>query len=250
MEITISKISELLQLNISTFQLGLIFTILLVKEDDPKMTLAKFKTKVNMKESKKDLISLHEKNIINWSGYKTAIKSLDKKENNPHVVEIIDFMNKLYNRGFSPTTYMCLISNRLSKYSVDDIKKVISNRYLVWKDDKVMSQHLNPTTIFRAKNFEKYYDEAKDSRIGESIMSVSRISLEDGQTILWRHVVTFNDISIYNIKSYKLNQQGARIGSGINMSIKGLSLKRAIKKEENKEKRDGYRELEYVYVSQ
>jgi uncharacterized phage protein (TIGR02220 family) len=161
-------------------------------------------------------------------------------------------MNNLYNRSFSASSgnTVTSIMNRLSKYSEDEIKKVISNRYLVWKDDKVMSQHLNPTTIFRAKNFDKYYDEAKDSQIGESIMTADRISLQDNQILNKLSVLSFNDLAAYNIRTYKLNQHGSRIGSGVNSTLRGAAIKQLIKKEYNKVHRGEITEFEYVYKTQ
>ena len=251
MKLKILNLKDLLKKDLSPAQMGLILIIMLVKENDSKMTLAKFKTQVKWKDVKSDLIKLHEKKIIEWSGYKAAVKSLEKNQNNPHIVDIINFMNNLYNRGFDPSSgnTVTSLSNRLSKYSVDDIKKVISNRYLVWKDDKVMSKHLNPTTIFRAKNFEKYFDEAKDSNIGESIMTAERISLEDGQTIDKLVVRDFNNKAIYSIKTYKLSPYGSRIGSGIKSKVNGEALKRLINKENNKINRGETAEFEYVYES-
>jgi len=251
MKLHINKIQDIIKPGISVFQRGLIVSIMLIQEDNPKMTLAKFKTVVNMKEAKKDLVELHEKKVIEWSGYSTAKKSIEKERITPEITSIIFFMNNLYNRSFQVNSEATVTSltNRLAKYSEDEIKKVISNRYLVWKDDDVMKQHLNPTVIFRSKNFDKYYAEAKDSRIGESIMSASRISLEDGQTIFWRHVTTFNDSSIYNIGTYKLSPQGARIGSSVSSSLTGIALKRLISKEINKVSRGDKSEYEYIYNS-
>lgn len=250
MKLKIFNLKDLLKKDLTPSQMGLILIIMLVKEDDSKMTLVKFKTQVKWKDVKSDLIKLHEKNIIEWSGYKAAVKSLEKKQNNPHIVEIINFMNNLYNRSFSPTSgnTVTSLNNRLEKYSVDDIKKVISNRYLVWKDNEKMSQHLNPTTIFRAKNFEKYFDEAKDSNIGESIMTAERISLEHGQTIDTSVVRNFNDKSIYSIRTYDLSQYGTRIGAGRSSRVYGSTLKKLVEKEQKKINRGDHAEFEYTYI--
>ena len=252
MQLKVSQLKSLLEKKLTVSQMGLIFIIMLVKESDPKMTLAKFKTKVKMKDVKEDLVLLHEQNILSWSGYKAAKKSIEKEKVTPEIIDIIKFMNNLYNRGFDPSSgnTVTSLSNRLLKYSVDDVKKVISNRYLVWKDDKVMSKHLNPTVIFRAKNFEKYFDEAKDSKIGESIMTAERISLQDNQILNTELVRDFNDKSIYSIRTYNLNQHGSRIGAGRNSRVYGLSLKKLIKKEHNKINRGEAAEFEYVYKTQ
>jgi uncharacterized phage protein (TIGR02220 family) len=252
MQLKVSQLKSLLDKKLTVSQMGLIFIIMLVKESDPKMTLAKFKTKVKMKDVKEDLVLLHEQNILSWSGYSAAVKSIEKEKVTPEITNIIEFMNNLYNRRFDPSSgnTVTSLSNRLLKYSVDDVKKVISNRYLVWKDDKVMKHHLNPTVIFRAKNFEKYFDEAKDSKIGESIMTAERISLQDNQILNTELVRDFNDKSIYSIRTYNLNQHGSRIGAGRNSRVYGLALKKLIKKEHNKVHRGEAAEFEYVYKTQ
>ena len=252
MKLKVSQLKSLLDKKLTVSQMGLIFIIMLVKESDPKMTLAKFKTKVKMKDVKEDLVLLHEQDILSWSGYKAAKKSIEKEKVSPEITNIIEFMNNLYNRRFDPSSgnTVTSLSNRLLKYSVDDVKKVISNRYLVWKDDKVMKHHLNPTVIFRAKNFEKYFDEAKDSKIGESIMTAERISLQDNQILNTELVRDFNDKSIYSIRTYNLNQHSSRIGAGRNSRVYGLALKKLIKKEHNKVHRGEAAEFEYVYKTQ
>jgi uncharacterized phage protein (TIGR02220 family) len=252
MKLKVFQLKSLLDKKLTVSQMGLIFIIMLVKESDPKMTLAKFKTKVKMKDVKEDLVLLHKQNILSWSGYNAAVKSIEKEKVTPEIINIIEFMNNLYNRRFDPSSgnTVTSLSNRLSKYSVDDIKKVISNRYLEWKDDKVMSKHLNPTVIFRAKNFEKYFDEAKDSKIGESIMTAERISLQDNQILNKLAVLSFNDKAMYNIRTYKLNQHGSRIGSGVNSKATGETIKKLIKKEYNKVHRGEATEFEYVYKTQ
>lgn len=232
-------------------QRGLIITILVLKESDPKITLAKLKASINMKEAKEDLIKLHEKKTITWSGYNSAKKSLAKKKSNPDIIEIINFMNGLYNRNFDPKSGATVTSlqNRLEKYSVEDIKKVISNRYLVWKDDPIMHVHLNPTTIFRPSKFDKYFEDAISTRVGESITEASRVDLKHGDEIVYDFINNLVDVEIYSVKAYVLDSNGIQAGTGVKMKIKGSDLKRRINREMNVQKRDGVKNNVYIYQS-
>ena len=147
MKVLIKDFDQILNLDISVYQRGLIFTALIVRESNSKITLAKFKALVNMREAKLPLIDLHEKGVINWSGYNAAKKSIEKKEINPDVVEAVNFMNNLYKRRFdckSDSTTQSLKA-RLKEYDLDTIKGVIANRWERWSDDPVMKSHLNPT---------------------------------------------------------------------------------------------------------
>ena len=95
MKILFENISDILNDKVTVYQRGLLITLLLLKEDDPKLTLAKFKAKVNMKEAKLHLMMLHEMGFVKWSGYNAAKKSIENAKVQPDVVEAITFMNKL-----------------------------------------------------------------------------------------------------------------------------------------------------------
>ena len=241
--------NAVLEKGLTVYQRGLIITILVLKESDPKMTLAKLRASINMNEAKEALVDLHERKMITWSGYNSAKKSLAKKKSNPKIVEIINFMNNLYNRKFDPKSgaTVTALQNRLEKYSVDDIKRVISNRYIVWKNEPVMHIHLNPTTIFRARNFDKYFEEAISTRVGESITEAHSIDLEHGDELTYKVINSLVDVEIYNVKAYGVASNGKRGGVGVNMKIKGSDLKKRINREMKVEKRDGVRNNIYLY---
>lgn len=54
--------------------------------------------------------------------------------------------------------------SKISKagFSIEDIKKAIELKKTQWANDEKMRQHLNPDTLLRFSNIEKYIDEAKN----------------------------------------------------------------------------------------
>ena len=96
MRVLLKNFRELLDDSISLECRGLFLTIVFLKDDDSKITLAKVKAKVSFRKNKENLMLLHEKGFIDWSGYKLAKKTVEENKLNPSVVEIMDFMNSLY----------------------------------------------------------------------------------------------------------------------------------------------------------
>ena len=75
--------------------------------------------------------------------------------------EILSYLNDLTGRNYRP------IKSNLSKiesllkdgYSFQDIEEVIEVKVFEWLNNPKMSQHLNPTTLFRPSNFDKYINQ-------------------------------------------------------------------------------------------
>lgn len=185
MRVLLKNFRELLDDSISLECRGLFLTIVFLKDDDSKITLAKVKAKVSFRKNKENLMLLHEKGFIDWSGYKLAKKTVEENKLNPSVVEIMDFMNGLYKTYFNYTSashYNSLLA-LLKKYSIEDIKRVVANRFDVWKDDSFMSKYLTPSTIFRPSKFPKYLEEANMTRKGERFLQSKKMGLKDGDLI-------------------------------------------------------------------
>lgn len=185
MRVLLKNFRELLDDSISLECRGLFLTIVFLKDDDSKITLAKVKAKVSFRKNKEKLMLLHEKGFIDWSGYKLAKKTVEENKLNPSVVEIMDFMNGLYKTYFNYTSashYNSLLA-LLKKHSVEDIKRVVANRFDVWKDDSFMSKYLAPSTIFRPSKFPKYLEEANMTRKGERFLQSKKTGLKDGDLI-------------------------------------------------------------------
>lgn len=250
MKLLIKNTTEILDNKLSLCQRGLMVTIILLKDPDSKLTLAKVKAKVNMKQVKEDLIHLHEVGFIKWSGYNSAIKSIAKVKSSPDVLEAVNFMNILYGRKFDPNSQSTTknLRNRLEEHGLDVIKKVIANRYVEWKDDAIMSKHLNPTTIFRPTKFDKYLEEALRTKQGESFVSAEKIGLKNGDFITLENSETFSDEDVYSIKTYQCDSDGNKRGSGMSCKRYGKDIKKMIKMQERLANR-GTREHIYQYIN-
>ena len=251
MKILINSTKKILDKKLSLSQRGLLITILLVRDDNPKFTLAKLKSEVSMKDAREDLIYLHQKGFIQWSEYEKALKLVEEEKVTPEVIEVINFMNDLYKRGFSPKTpsYNTPIRNRLKEQSVEDLKKVIAYKYLDWKDDPKMKKNLNPVTIFRPKNFVRYLEEALRTKEGASFVAAEKIDLKYGDVITVDKAATFIDDDVYQIKIYQTDPEGNRRGNGTSAKRMGRDIKRLELREKNKENRQGFREYLYIYAN-
>lgn len=230
MKTNFKSIDLLLNDSLSLGERGILITILLLKEKDSKITLAKCKSKINFSKNKESLIKLHEEGFIVWSGYKAAKKSVSENPINPSALEVLDFLNTVFGKSFKSTTKSNLtgINQRLKEYTVEDLKLVVSNRFVEWKDNATMKKHLNPETVFRASKFEKYLIEARDTEVGLSILNAQKISLKKGDLLTKELSEQLTDNDFYNIKIVRLID-GRKVGSGISAKKSGIELKRLLK---------------------
>ena len=206
-------------------------TLTLLDKHNINITLAKFKTKCKISSIKRELVSLEDAGYIKWSGYKTAKRTLEDTKMNPDVLDVINFMNGLYNRDFDPNAASSTtnLRNRLKEHSVDDIKLVVANRYSEWKDSSVMKSNLNPGTIFRPSKFSKYLEEARRTRVGESFVAAKNSNLENGDEITSKVVQSFIDNDTYNIKIYQTDGEGNKRASGVGATRYGKDIKKMLK---------------------
>lgn len=245
MVINIKNLSDILDDKLSLSERGILITILLLKEKDSKLTLAKCKTKISFLKNKKELINLHRLNYISWSGYQSAVQSLTKKESQPQVLEILNFMNQLYRRNFGPTEERSTsINNLLLKYTMDDIKKVISNRYVVWKDEPVMSKHLVPETIFRSSKFIKYLDEVNYTKEGESFVTIRDLMIQDGDEVDSEIAKSFSDKDLYTLRSYSINKLGEVSKRSTELTRTGKDIKRLLKVRDSQD----WKDFKLIYI--
>lgn len=248
MKLILTDTAELLNKKLSNSQRGILCVIMLIKESDSKMTLAKFKTICKIKDCQDDLIVLHEMKLIEWSGYSNAIKSSSNKPFEEDGIKVIDFMNNLYKRGFKYNTYKTSITARLKENSLNDIKLVISNRYEVWKDDSTMKIHLNPTTIFRKSKFDTYLEMAKSNGIGKGILEAHSLNLSNGEEITLEISKEFKDSVFYSIRTYQLSSLGERRGLGVKSNRRGKDIKNMVSLEHRKLNRGEQKEYCYIYL--
>lgn len=85
------------------------------------------------------------------------------------VSEVMAYLNLQARRNYrvknpdgSPTAGALVIAKRLKEgYTVDQCKDVIGEKSNQWMGDEKMDQYLNPQTLFRKSNFDKYLTEAE-----------------------------------------------------------------------------------------
>ncbi len=249
MKVNIKNIKEIANEKLTMTQRGILVTIVLMKDVTPKLTLAKCKVSLNFTTNKEDLIYLHENGFISWSGVEKAKKSLESVEMEKEVVEIMDFMNNLYRRKFSYKAYRKEVLRLLQDYTIEDVKKVISNRYVCWKDESKMRPFLQPSTLFRIKNFIKYLDEANHTREGESFINIANLEIEHFTEIVTSLAQSLIDTDTYNLFLYKTDGDGNKRGNSSKIVRYGRDIKKLIKVQDTQEKYNGVREYRYYYNS-
>lgn len=85
------------------------------------------------------------------------------------VAEVMAYLNLQARRNYrvsnpngTPTAGALVIAQRLKEgYTVDQCKDVIGVKSNAWMGDEKMDQYLNPQTLFRKSNFDKYLTEAE-----------------------------------------------------------------------------------------
>jgi uncharacterized phage protein (TIGR02220 family) len=243
-------IKNLLSKNLSVEQRGLMITALLCIEKIPAFTEAKFKIFVDYKKFSDDLIYLHEQGFINWDKYKYYKGKQAKQKEDPKIIEIIAFMNQLYGRSFDSEKEGTVSNLRplLKEYSIDDIKLVVANRYEEWKDETKMQNHLNPSTVFRKKLFEKYLEIANRTQKGSGITKAILIGLKEGDSINGSNVSDFSDNDLYSFKTYLTDSNGDKKGNGKADTKIGSDLKKMVNVQENLIKMTGFPINIFIFV--
>lgn len=228
---------------------GILITIMLLKDDDPKLWYAKIRAKINIRDIELDLVEMQKMKLLEWSGYDMVKNKIKEDKLLPKVKEIILFINNLYGRNFDPEkgTHSLMKAVLNDGYSVDDCKLVVSNRYSEWKDDIVSSKWLNTATPFRKKMFPIYLEEAKRTRIGENFLVAANNDLKDGDEITFENSRTFIDKDTYNILTYRVDEEGNKRGVGLVGVRYGKDIKKTLKIQNDAIKRLEKREFIYIY---
>lgn len=79
---------------------------------------------------------------------------------------VVDYFNeKCGTRHKYSKTTLTPIKARLKDYTVDDCKAVIDDKVEKWSGDKKMSEYLRPSTLFAAKHFEDYLNQALKQKV-------------------------------------------------------------------------------------
>lgn len=76
------------------------------------------------------------------------------------IIEIVNFLNEKTGKSFKAKTIATstLIRARLKDYTVEDFKKVITNKVLEWSGTE-FERYLQPSTLFNVNKFENYMNQ-------------------------------------------------------------------------------------------
>lgn len=163
-----------------------------------------------------DIFSDDTVNISDCKCYQA--KSKGKKSVNPIVAEIVEYLNLKTGKRFRATTSTTIefINGRLrEKYTLDDFKKVIDIKVSEWQDNPKMNKYLNPETLFRPGNFEKYINQKEiKPEINSSIDSdENEITYENIETL--RNIYPNIDWDSYEEEDFKIKRNDSKIGKGV-----------------------------------
>lgn len=248
MVVKVKGLTAILNDELSMVERGILITILLLRDDDPTLFNAKIKAKIKIAKYRQELLNLHDNGYIEWKGAARARKLLKEVETTPEVRECIIFFNNLCKRGFDFTSSNTTkhLRNRLLDHSVEEIKLVIANRYANWKDDPKMSQHLNPTTLFRPSKFPKYLEAALRTKEGSGFVNAEKIDLNKGDEITYEKSRQLIDEDIYHIKVFTIDKQGNK-KNPTKQKLPGTQIKYLLNVQHKRVERGDQKEFYYEY---
>ena len=137
---------------------------LLVK---PNLDTSKSRAKAGQKKSKQNQTEIKTESNTKPSPLE------DKDKDKEYIKEIVNNLNLILGSKYKASTESTSssIRARLSEgYTVDDFKKVHKVKFEEWNNTD-MSKHLNPGTLYRPGNFEKYVNQ--DIKVQEQIGGVT-----------------------------------------------------------------------------
>lgn len=91
--------------------------------------------------------------------------SKKRVEPSTKVIEVIEYLNKKTGKEFKPTTKETVqkINARLKDgYTVEDMKKVIDEKYENWKNTEFF-KYMRPSTLFKQAKFEEYLNQTSNT---------------------------------------------------------------------------------------
>jgi len=86
----------------------------------------------------------------------------DKAATHDNAKLLLEALNELTGKKFTPVdSHLNPIIARLNEPGIEpeECEKMLRRQVKLWKNDPKMSAHLVPSTLFRASNFQKYYDQ-------------------------------------------------------------------------------------------
>lgn len=255
--------SDLLSDKLDMCERGVLACLICV--EDPggqKVTAAKFKAQFTLSQSNKNILaSLHEKGFIEWSGYAKHKESREPFQNEKDLIEIYGFMNDTLG-GFRKITagkgkgYTSAAKAAVARikdgYTVEDFKLVIANRYELWKDDAKMSPYLRPATLFAKSNFEKYYEEAKNTRKGAGRVEAEAINLTEGEILTTGRCKNLPDKDSFKVLRCTVDMTTGKVKNigSTRETLIGEVIKRNLKLQDNARRRGSFPPFVYKWTKQ
>jgi uncharacterized phage protein (TIGR02220 family) len=204
---------------------------------------------VQLYESLKDLKVVKP---IATSSLSESVK-MDLVETTPtknEVEEVFNFMNDVFGRigerAFKPKDFEKITLKVLQNNSIESVLGVISNRFERWDND-TMRQHLNPSTIFRSANFNKYLDDFKDTKIGQTRVNTFNLNLKHNEEFTSDNTQILINTDTYNLFEFRTDKEGNKTGSPNKMVRYGNGVRRLINAQNIYKNYNGVREYLYYY---
>jgi uncharacterized phage protein (TIGR02220 family) len=183
----------------------------------------------------------------------SEIFEMDVVETTPienQVEEVFNFMNDVFGRigerAFKPKDFEKITLKVLKDNSIESVKGVIANRSERWNNG-TMRQHLNPNTIFKLANFNKYLEDLEDTKIGQTRVNTFNLNLKHKEEFTSDNTQRLINTDTYNIFMYTTDKEGNNRGVSKKIVRYGMDIKKMITVSDSGEKYNGVREHRYYY---
>lgn len=115
-------------------------------------------------------------------------------------IEILNLFNAIAGKRHKPSKSNLSGIKRVLKegYTIEQITEVIQIKTLEWKNNVVMSTNLNPVTVFRDCNFDKYINQV--------------LTIKENPQLYAEHYATINKVSSGNNTSRAFDKIDAMFG--------------------------------------
>lgn len=205
------------------------------------------RTDIELYESLKDLSVVKTNNKATSSSKDVELK-ISLKDRVKEVFEFLNMVCKKYGHDeFKSQDHMKITTTILGMYEVDEIKKVIANRFDHWNGDANMNQHLKPKTLFKPHLFKDYLKDFQNTDKGLELVNYSNLNIKNGEEIDYLNVNQFVDNQTYNLKMFLTDKEGNKRGSSSKVVRYGRGIRKMINAQDTNEKYNGVREYLYYY---
>lgn len=157
----------------------LLKTYPLEKEEEYQQFIPDYKEEENLncihsvygsqEKSAEPLYSIEENSVVECSieKEKEQKKKIEKEKKEKEMIEVINHLSietgRQFKLGNDTSKKIQTLFNK--KYSIEQIKQVISFKCYEWKGNPELEQYLRPDTLFGSKNFEKYFEQLENDKL-------------------------------------------------------------------------------------